>query len=305
MNPVTVARLRRRLAAQAGLPDQDCVRDPIRVWRLSGVERWRLPNRSSVVFKYALPPFTGEARVLGDVAAQGVPVPEVRAAMALDGMLGMILEDLGDPAREPTEQDAAVAAVRLHAARPAPWLDRLGESDLAALPGQALAGLEQLQAAGRFADASDLLGLLAALDRVAPARAAGAERMPFGLCHGELHPTALHIGSAGWRLIDLAMVFTGPGLLDLAAWSGLRRPVDPPRTRRLIEQYARSGGHRDVLTDRGGLPAERWALGWHRVQAATWLLACATSGVDTPATDPRHLAVLRRQLTSARELLAA
>jgi len=62
-------------------------------------------------------------------------------------------------------------------------------------------------------------------------------------------------------------------------------------------------------------PAIRWsvgdrfsktlALGWHRVQAATWLLACATSGVDKPATDPRHLVVLRRQLTSARELLAA
>lgn len=112
MNPVTVARLRRRLAAQARLLDRDCVRDPIRVWRLSGVERWRLPNRSSVVFKYALPPFTG-------------------------------------------------------------------------------------------------------------------------------------------------------------------------------------------------LPAEHWALGWHRVQAATWLLAYATSGVDKPATDPRRLVVLRRQLTSARELLAA
>ncbi|HWR49296.1 MAG TPA: hypothetical protein VN327_17055 [Pseudonocardiaceae bacterium] len=308
MNQVAVSRLLARLTAEAGLPRVTC-REPIRVWRLSGVERLRPSGGPTVVFKYARPPFTGEDRVLATLAAQAVPVPRVSAAAVLDGMLGMILEDLGDPVRAATEHDAAVAAVRLHAACPALWLDKLSEPELAALPGKALARLEALRAAGRFADASDLFSLLTALDRMAPARAAGTERPPFGFCHGELHPSALLITPrlitpTGWRLLDFAMAFTGPGLLDLAAWSGLRRPADPPRTRRLIERYVHSGGHRDALADRGGLPAERWALGWHRVQAASWLLTCATSGVDEPVTDPRHLLVLRRQLTSAHELLA-
>ncbi|MGH3720830.1 MAG: phosphotransferase family protein [Pseudonocardiaceae bacterium] len=302
MNQVAVSRLLARLVAEAGLP-RVVRREPIRVWRLSGVERLRPSGGPTVVFKYALAPFTGEDRVLAEVAAHGVPVPRVHAAVVFDGMLGMILEDLGDPVRAATEHDAAVAAVRLHAVPPAAWLDRLGESDLAALPSAALACLDALCAAGRFTDAGDLFRPLTTLHHMAPARAAGTERPPFGLCHGELHPSAVLITPTGWRLLDFAMALHGPGLLDLAAWSGLRRPADPPRTRDLLERYVHIGGHRDALTDRGGLPAERWALGWHRVQAATWLLTCAATGVDDPATDPRHLLVLHRQLTSAHELL--
>ncbi len=303
MNPTTVDDLRRRLAAQVGLPATGVVREAIRVWRLSGVERLR-GNGASVIFKYALPPFTGEHRVLTWVAAQGVPVPEVRAAMTLDGMLGMILHDLGPPVREPTEHDAAAVAAHLHTVTPAPWLDRLGETDLAALPGRALACLDQLRAAGRFANTDDLAGRLHRLDRMAEARAAGAERPPFGQLHGELHPTAVHIGATGRHLLDLAMAFIGSGLLDLAAWPGLRLPANPARTRWLIEQYVHHGGHPDAMTDRGGLPAERWTLGWHRVQAAHWLLDCGAGGIDTPDTDPRHIMVLRRQLTGALDLLA-
>jgi len=101
-----------------------------------------------VVFKYAVAPFTSEHEVLTHVAAQGVPVPALRAATVLDGTLGMIMDDLGTPLREPTEQDAAIAAVRLHAANPPTWLD---EPALAALPGRALACLDQLAAAGRYA----------------------------------------------------------------------------------------------------------------------------------------------------------
>jgi Phosphotransferase enzyme family len=298
------SRQRRSLLANLGVPAV-VASEPIRIWRLSGGERLRLPDGANVVFKFAVAPFTGEHRVLADMAGQDVPVPELRAATVLDGMLGMILEDLGDPVREPVEQDAALTAVHLHAAAPPAWLDPLGEPDLTALPGRALACLDQLTTSGRYGNTDDLRDHLTVLDQIAPARAAGAERPPFGFCHGELHPSALHIGPTGWRLLDFAMALHGPGLLDLAAWSGLRLPADPPVTRRLIEQYIRAGGHPEALAERGGLLAEHWALGWHRVQAAHWLLTCATNGIDGPDTDDRHITVLRRQLTSARDLLGA
>lgn len=296
-------RSRQRLAVLRALDVAMVASEPIRIWRLSGVERLRLHDESSVVFKYAVAPFLDEHVVLTDLSRQGVPVPAVRAATMVDGMLGMILEDLGEPVRDATEHDAAAAAVRVHAAEAPAGLDRFGERELAALPGQALDYLNQLQAAGRFRDAEDLRHHLTALDHVAAQRAAGADQKPFGLCHGELHPSAIHIGHHGWRVLDFAMALHGPGLLDLAAWSGLRPPADPPRTRALIERYVLAGGHPDAMAERGGLPAERWVLGWHRVQAAHWLLGCAVHGVDAPDTDNRHVTVLRRQLADARDLL--
>jgi hypothetical protein len=39
------------------------------------------------------------------------------------------------------------------------------------------------------------------------------------------------------------------------------------------------------------------------VQAAHWLLSCAITGIDGLDTDDRHTTVLRRQLTSAHNLL--
>lgn len=298
-------RSHQRLAVLADLGVPFVTSEPIRIWRLSAVERLRLRDGTSVVFKYALAPFTGEHTVLTALARQGLRVPAVQAATVIDGMLGMILEDLGDPVRDPTEHDAAVTAIHLHGADVPPGLDRLGERELAALPGQALAYLDQLQADGRYGDGHDLRRSLTALDQVAAQRAAGADRPPFGLSHGELHPSAIHIGPHGWRVLDFAMALHGPGLLDLASWPGLRRPADPPRTRALIEQYVRAGGHPAALDDRGGLPTERWALGWHRVQAAHWLLGCAIHGIDTPDTDTRHATVLRRQLSGAVDLLDA
>jgi Phosphotransferase enzyme family len=170
---------------------------------------------------------------------------------------------------------------------------------------QGLDHLTHLRADGRYPGAHDLLADLGALARAAQRRAAGAERAPWGFCHGELHPSAVHISHCGRHVIDFAMAITGPGLFDLAGWTGLRRPPNPALTRHLIDLYVNSGGHPDALTDRAGLPAERWALGWHRIHAATWLLRCATTGIDTPDTDLHHLPVLRRQLTSARTLLDA
>ncbi|MBO0876919.1 MAG: phosphotransferase [Pseudonocardia sp.] len=278
--------------------------EELHAWRLSGVERLYLANGDTAVFKYALRPFLDEHRVLAHLREHGVPVPELRATTTRNGMLGMLLKDLGPPIREPTEQDAAAAAVRLHAALAPTWLDTLDEAALAALPGQTLARLEDLQAAGRFPHAGDLLDALTALDRIATSRAVGADRPPFGFCHGELHPSAVHVTAHGYHVLDFAMALRGPGLLDLAAWSGLRKPANPSGTRRLMQAYVHAGGDPAALTDRGGLPPERWALGWHRIQAAHWLLGCATNGIDPPDTDARHTTVLRRQLTSAAELLA-
>lgn len=302
MNGFVRSQQRLAVLADLGAPTV-LATEPIRIWRLSGVERIIL-HGENVVFKYALAPFTNEHTVLADLNQQGVPVPALRAAAVVDGMLGMILEDLGNPVRDATEHDAAVTAVRLHGAEVPAGLDRLGEQELAALPGQALNYLDRLQIEGRYSGTDDLRNHLTALDRVATQRATGADRPPFGLCHGELHPSAVHIRPAGWRALDFAMALHGPGLLDLAAWSGLRLPPDPPRTRALIERYVHLGGHPEVTADRGGLPAEHWALGWHRVQAAHWLLSCAVNGIDAPDTDNRHLTVLRRQLTGARHLLA-
>lgn len=292
----------RMLLADLGIP-VFASSEQIRIWRLSGVERLHLPDGSTVVFKYAVAPFTNEHKVLDNLTGQNVPVPELRSSTVRAGLLGMILEDLGPSIREPTKQEAASAAVRVHAASAPNWLGSLDEATLATLPGEALTRLERLRTAGRFPHAGDLLDVLSALDRVAQSRAVGAEQPPFGFCHGELHPTAVHIGMNGWRVLDFAMALRGPGLLDLAAWSGLRKPAEPARTRRLIEAYVQSGGHPAALADRGGMPVERWALGWHRIQAAHWLLGCAANGIDPPDTDARHTTVLRRQLTGAVELL--
>jgi Phosphotransferase enzyme family len=250
-------RGRRPLLAALGIPTV-VASEPIRIWRLSGVERLHLPDGSSVVFKYATAPFTGEHRVLADLAAQGMPVADLRAATVRDGILGMILHDLGQPLREPTEHDVAVTAARLHATVPPDWLDTLDEPALAALPGRALDCLDQLTAAGRYGGTSDLREHLVTLTQAARVRAAGADRPPFGMCHGELHPSTVHIGPAGWRLLDFAMALHGPGLLDLAAWSGLRLPpthrvpgrsssstctlVDTPRRWRIEVGYPLSTG---------------------------------------------------------------
>ena len=72
---------------------------------------------------------------------------------------------------------------------------------------------------------------------------------------------------------------------------------------RLIHAYVAAGGHPDAEADRGGLPAARWALGWHRVWAAWWLLSAAAAGHHQAAADRRHTQVVLRQLQGALDLL--
>lgn len=303
MDGVVRSQMCRALFAELGVPIVTAI-DTIRVCRLSGVERLHLPDGSTRVFKHsASPPFTSEHWTLAHLAEQGIPVPHLRACATSAAAVAMILDDLGEPTRDPTLADAAAIAVQLHAARPATWLPRLDETALANLPKQALRHLAALRSEGRYLETDDVIEHLVALSEAAPSRAAGAGKQPWGFCHGELHHSAVHISDAGRHVLDLAMACTGPGVFDLAAWTGLRQPADHALTRQLIDHYIAAGGHPDAAADRGGLPAEAWALGWHRVQAASWLLECAAGNINGHSRDLRNLHILQRQLTDARGLL--
>ena len=302
MDAHVIDDLYRDLAGTTGIGTP--AREPLRVWTLSGVERLHLSDTSTVIFKYAAAPFTGEDRALVSAADRRVPVPQLHASTVREGTLGMIMEDLGAPLREATIKDGATAAVRLHAAGVVRGLDTLDERRLAALPGQALQRLTMLQESGRWTGVDDIAEMLRALSGCASARATGAQLAPFGFCHSEFHPTSLHIGEGGWRLLDFARAFNGPGLLDLASWPGTIDDPDNTRLRELLDAYAGAGGHRQVLAVRGGLPAQQWALGWHRVWAVTWYLDQAVGWINDPATDPVYITAVRRHLHEAADRLA-
>ncbi|MDR7277712.1 phosphotransferase [Catenuloplanes atrovinosus] len=294
--------LLQRLCTDAGLA-APAGHTPIRVWAHSGVERIRLTDARTVVLKYAKTPFTGEDRLLTACRRAGVPVPDVLAARHDDGILTMLLEDLGHPIREASAGDAARVAVVLHQQRdmtPFSPLPVWSDQNLAMLPGKALTALGTLTRNSRLGDVTgDIAVMLAAADKVAAKRAAGASLAPFGLVHGELHPTSVHIGARGLRLVDLAKTFIGPGLLDLATWYGTRSPPNPQRLHAHIRAYVAAGGARDALTTRGGLPAADWALGWHRMWAANWLLDQAALGRNMLPSLETLLTTVQRQVTGA------
>jgi Phosphotransferase enzyme family len=160
------------------------------------------------VFKYAREPFDLEHLALALAHRHGVPVPRLLAARTAPGVLGMLLEDLGHPVRDADQHDAARAAARLHRvpADDAGRLPRLDQAALAGLPAQIAARAARLSLPGIAATA-------AAIARHSGRLAEGTELPPFGFCHSEFHPTSLHIGTSGWRLLDLARAFTGPALL--------------------------------------------------------------------------------------------
>jgi hypothetical protein len=244
----------------------DPIREPIQVWERSGVERLRVPGGGSVVFKYAEEPFAREHLALSLAAGDGLPVPRLIAAHTVPGLLGMLMEDLGQPVREAGEQDAAQAAVALHhvSVTSAGWLPRLDASALAELPTRIAARAGRLHLPGSISD------MATALASHGGKLADGTGLPPFGFCHSEFHPTSLHIGSQGWRLLDFARAFHGPGLLDLASWHGTTAEPDPDAVAALISAYIRAGGPPEAAAPRGDLPAPHWAVGWHRVWISDW-----------------------------------
>jgi hypothetical protein len=263
VNPANASALLPPLLAAADL-DPHPVREEIRVWARSGVERLAFPGGGTAVFKYAEEPFDREHLALRVAADAGVPVPAVLAAHTVDGLLGMLLEDLGQPVRDADERDGAQAAAVLHRAAVSGRLIRLDSSALASLPGRMLARAEHC------ALTEPTIAAARELAAAAEDRAEGAEAPPFGLCHSEFHPTSLFITAGGWRLLDFARAFIGPGLLDLASWHGTLDAPDADRLSSFIELYVAEGGAKSAFDERGGLPAAAWALGWHRVWAAEW-----------------------------------
>ncbi|RKN50446.1 phosphotransferase [Micromonospora endolithica] len=278
-------------------------RQAMQTWELSTVERLFFADGSSVVCKVAVAPFTGEAALLQALNEREARVPLLHGYAMRPQALGMLMDDLGDATRAATFAEAAATARWVHATTGITGLPTFDQTGLARLPGQALHALSCLRQQGRFADAGLIEKALERLAVVAPRRADGADRPPFGLCHGEFHRSSLHVSRTGCRLVDWAKAFTGPGLLDLATWFGTRTPHEPRLLTQLIRAYVRAGGHPDAEANRGGLPAARWALGWHRVWAAWWFLTTAAAGHHQPDTDRRHTQIVLRQLHGAAQLL--
>ncbi|GGS63341.1 phosphotransferase [Streptomyces cinerochromogenes] len=278
-------------------------REEVRVWSMSGVERVTFPDGSTRIFKYAKRPFDSEDQALRLADTLGTPVPKVYHSVRIEGWLGMLLDDLGTPIREANDLDGAAAAVVLHRTRTAGALPVMHEEGLRALPSHALDHLDQLRKADRWQDTGDIEQALNQIAQAADARAQGTTLAPFGWVHSEFHPTSLHIGRRGWRLLDFARAFTGPGLLDLSSWHGTLDDPDPVRLRVFLESYVTEGGTPDVLAERGGLPAEKWALGWHRMWAVEWFMEQSIRWINDPATDPTYIKVVRRHLTDALQLL--
>jgi len=304
MDPALITALLHQ--ASATLDCENPTRAPMRIWAMSGVERLTYPGGSTAVLKYARTPFTREDRNLRAAALAGLPVPRLLGSAHHNGVLAMVLEDLGDPQGDPTDADAASAAAVLHAATPPSALPLLDQQALAALPRKALCHLRQLRIAERWTEGTeDIAEVLSALDRAAASRTTGTQATPFGWTHSEFHSSNVHVGQHGWHLLDLARCFTGPGLLDLAAWQGLslRQPPDPDRLRALIDSYIAAGGASGARDRRGGLPAESWALGWHRVWAVEWFLEQAHRWINDPTRDPGSIKVVRHHLEAAVALL--
>lgn len=301
MDPSLTAALLGDLTALVGKPLPE--RAEIRVWGMSGVERVTFPDGTTAVFKYAKEPFDREAQALRLAHQRGLPVPELHATAMQDTWLGMLMDDLGTPVRDADDLDGVAAAVMLHAARPAGGLPLLDKAGLAALPGRALEHLRRLRKADRWTDCDDIETTLGKISATVGTRAQGATLNPFGWVHSEFHPTSIHIGEDGWHLLDFARAFTGPGLLDLASYHGTTDTPNPVRLRVLLEQYVIAGGHQDALTPRGGLAAEAWALGWHRMWAVEWFMEQAVHWINDPAKDPMYIPVVRRHLNDVVQLL--
>ncbi|MFC4560312.1 phosphotransferase family protein [Nocardiopsis mangrovi] len=303
MHQCEIDQLRRDVLGRVGVgPLLDNV-DVLHSWELSHVERLRLADGGSLVFKCATEPFTHEHTALLSALQAGVDVPRVEASIRTGTLLGMLMEDMGAPDCDPTDAHGIAAAVRLHAAAVPPHLPPADAGFLASLPERALRNLRLLYEEDRWEGTDDIGETLSELARAGRSRAEGALTPPYGWVHGEFHPESVLVRGDRVRLYDFARAFRGPGLIDLASWHGTVDTPDPDATRVFIEGYVEAGGESGALAPRGGLDAERWALGWHRVWALEWFLAQAVTWIADPAADSAYITAVRRHVGDGAELL--
>src|SRR5699024_1944176 len=170
--------------------------------------------------------------------------------------------------------DAATAALAIHACPPVPGRPVLESDGLADLPAKALGWFTRLRESGRWHndEAEEIRSLLERLAKVAPQRTRGAENPPFGLAHSEFHPTSIHIGTQGLKILDWARAYAGSGLLELVSWQGTIDPLDLDQVAQLIDAYVLAGGPKEAQAPRGGLPAHGWAAGWDKVWICEWFM---------------------------------
>lgn len=278
-------------------------REELRGWVHGGLERVSFADGTTLMHKYATRPFTKEADALRSLHSRGVPVPKVAVAVVRGRQLGMLMEDLGEPLRPATEDEALAALLALHAAPVDPMVPRLTEKSLSTLPDRALWHLDRLHDERRWHASVDLGLDLGRIQRVAEHRASGAGLPPFGWVHTELGDEGIHIGRSGLRLVDFARCYTGPGLLDLVSWQDRISTLSPRRARAFLERYVEAGGPPQTLTRRAGLAAERWALAWLRLWRVEWLLEQAARTGSDPAEDLHGQQLARAELDQAMDLL--
>ncbi|WP_201296753.1 MULTISPECIES: hypothetical protein [unclassified Nocardiopsis] len=302
MDTTQIDRFREMVTAKAGLAPTSV--EVLHSWALSHVERLTLPDGDTVVFKAAREPFTHEDDALVSARQTGMNVPRLFTVIRKATTLGMLMQDLGRSVREPGEKDGAAAAVRLHSAAVPDFLAPCGTGWLASLPRRALRTLDVLREQRRWEGAGDIATMLHTIAQAAPTRTEGTLLRPYGWVHSEFHPTSLLITADDHVFIcDLARAFHGPGLLDLVSWHGTITPADPDRARAFLERYVHAGGPAEALHDRGGLTAQEWALGWHRVWIVEWYLAQAAQWIANPADDPVYEHVVRTHTAEAAQLL--
>ncbi|MET8149095.1 aminoglycoside phosphotransferase [Actinoplanes sp. NPDC005259] len=256
-------------------------RETIAVGPYSVVERLILPHGSTAILKRTdASMFPAEANALTAAGRAGAPVPTLQATCTHADTAYLLMEDLGPAIRPADSSDTAYAAARLHRyGAHTSHGDLLNETGLSELPHRGTAALDRI--ARKHPGKLDAIRrLLRQIAERTPDRTAGAQLPPFGLCHGELHPSAVHVTASRVMLLDLAVAYTGPGLLDLAAHFGSNTQPQPAAMRHLIHQYVQAGGPTSATANRGGLTAEVWALGWHRVHSAIWHLENHRSASD-------------------------
>lgn len=285
-------------------------REDIRVWEQSGVERVSLDDGRTAILKYAIPMFS-EADALTFADVHGVPVPTVFASADLpSGSAAILLEDLGPSLRAPSLEDAAEAAVAIHSVPGPPGRPVLDSDALAELPERALENLDQLQGVDRWTGegAAALREDLERIGRLAHQRSRGAEIPPYGFAHSEFHPTSIHIGHRGRRVLDFARSYTGNGLLDLASWQGTIDPLDVDQVKNLLGAYVHSGAEAGATSERGGLPAHVWASGWHKMWIVEWFLRAEflfLEELTNPEDDDKGIEVIHQHVREAAECLVS